>query len=1028
MKKALKLWVGLIVMMTLFSIKSSLIYGTEIEFTEEELLYIKENPVVTIGIDSEFAPYEFIDKDGLYKGIAKDYLEIIESRTGLIFEPSKQVTWTTTYEMALEGAIDVLPIIGVSDERRGDFLFTQSYLNYQRVLLTNTNHGYMKFNDLDQSRVGVQRNTSHYSYFISNYTSEPIVYENFEALLEGLATNDIDVAIANLAMSKYQIKQMGISNIRIDDIDDQETTQLAMGITRNNDVLLGIIDKALATITQEEKVNVLNDWLGIEQAPNYDPFIKGVLIGLAIMLTILTVIIYWNSRLKKEIRQREILEKSLEDAKNEAEKANESKSMFLAHMAHEIRTPLNAITGLLYLLEKCCTSTTQRKYFDSLQDASDNLMTVITDILDFSKIEAGKLVINKDVFKIEKMMRQIRSIILPKVMDKDLKLHMYIDPDLPEEILGDGVRLQQILMNLISNAVKFTLKGTIDLRIEKDLEEEGWWKFTIMDTGIGIGEDDLNLLFSPFHQVDNSLTRAYGGTGLGLNIANELTHHMGGHLNISSKPGDGSTFILRLPYGKSYRENAIQLPSYLIDKKVLILENDLTEAESIMCYLDAMQVSYQWISEASAFKEGFIYNNDLVLISADFGPNYSNECINKIAGFGKPCILMTFDIGQGGMTASNTASLKDLLLKPVLFNELELCLKHGLGYDVAEMLAEHYKIGVGHTLLLVEDNPVNQAIAREILEKAGYSVRVADNGADAIEIVKHSKKIELILMDLNMPIVDGYKATETIRAIGIKKPILALTAVSFSSVKKQCEFVGMDGFIAKPINPRQMLDVIDYHLKVQTSVSAAIPENEGINHRLQRYNRNHILNEKLGIRRIGNDTMRYYEILQMYYEEIEIISGKFAENLVPENYEAAIQCVHKLKGNSGNIGAIKIFESSSLLEKALIKGDQKAIEDYKDEFLNDLATTKGIVLELLEAYHHLQRPVAEKNKALEDIYSGPILYHLMDLLDQADLDAFKIVTTLDSNFVDHRQWNEMKTHMQRYEFEQAKTVLVALLQ
>ena len=281
------------------------------DFTQEELGYIKENPVVITAIDPLFIPFEFIDIDGNYKGIAADYLKLIEIKTGLTFEILPDLTWPEAYNLALAGKVDLLPCVGATKERQENFLLTKSYLKYQRAVFSLVEGESYKFNDLDKITVGVQRNSSNYSFLVFEKKLNPVLYENNDSLLTALSEGEIEAAVANYSSAKYKIRQLGLNNIKVGEIQNSDTPELAMAVKKDNPVLQSILNKALAQISEEEKILISNKWLGIETEADYSDIYRYIILGFIVVAGTITVFVLWNRSLKKLIEERKEAESRL---------------------------------------------------------------------------------------------------------------------------------------------------------------------------------------------------------------------------------------------------------------------------------------------------------------------------------------------------------------------------------------------------------------------------------------------------------------------------------------------------------------------------------------------------------------------------------------------------------------------------------------------------------------------------------------------------------------------------------------------
>jgi two-component system sensor histidine kinase/response regulator len=551
----------------------------KISWTKDELAFMKEHPVIRLGVDPEFVPFEFIDIDGEYKGIAADYLSLIEEKTGLQFEVVKGLTWPEAYDMALSGDIDALPAIGKTKEREEHFLFSEPYYYFKRVIVTrDIDTDISGLEDLEGFTVAVQRNSSHHSYLLSYPKINLSLYDSVEAALTAVATGTEKAFVGNLATTNYLIRSNGLLNLRFVSFEAEKQQALYFAVRKDWPELVSIFNKAMDTISESEKLAINNKWIELNTDFDYGPIVRILSIAGALIAVVLSVSFFWIARLRKEIQQRKLIQLDLEKAKREADEANEFKSSFMARMSHEIRTPLNAITGMSYLLKKTEISLTQSMYIDRITQAANNMLSIINDILDFSKIEAGKVELEITSFSMDQVIQDVINIISYKIEEQGIGFRLSKDPLVPNWFFGDSKRIQQVLLNVLNNAAKFTTAGEVSLDVRLMAKENDKYhiSFTIKDTGIGMSEEQVNRLFTPFEQGDSSINRRFGGSGLGLSIVKNLLDMMGGEIKVFSTPGEGSTFIIRLSLNVDNEKEAVYIKAlsanHFKDVRTLVLE------------------------------------------------------------------------------------------------------------------------------------------------------------------------------------------------------------------------------------------------------------------------------------------------------------------------------------------------------------------------------------------------------------------------------------------------------------------------
>jgi len=587
-------------------------------------------------------------------------------------------------------------------------------------------------------------------------------------------------------------------------------------------------------ITKNGKIKIINDWtLIVRDLEGKITHYKGIM---------------------QDITEQKKIEEALMKTKAQAEAANKAKSEFLANMSHEIRTPMNGIMGMTELLFDTELNKEQCEYLQMIKSSSESLLNVINDILDFSKIEAGYLDLEEIGFDMRATLESIVDILALKAFNKGLELTYYIKPDIPSALVGDPGRLRQIMVNLIGNAIKFTDAGEISIKCESESEEDGsvLLHFTISDTGIGIAEDKLNCIFESFCQADGSSTRQYGGTGLGLTISKKLSEMMGGKIWVESAIGKGSTFHFTARFllqSKKKPPGWVSKPFEIQGLRVLIADDNSTNRKILRDMIsywglipqeakDGKSALYE-LEEAA--KDGHPYHLLLLDLQMPQMDGYEvSQCIkdNRLLSDVK-IILLTSFAQRGDDARSRKTGISGYLPKPIkqsdLFNIIMSVLAQGESIstsDKARLITRHTIKEDWSTqplkILLAEDNVINQRFGLKLLNNLGHSVVLADNGQKVLDLIE-THPIDLVLLDIQMPIIDGFEATRIIRekekSSGIHLPIIAMTAYALRGDREKCLEAGMDGYISKPVKIPELVKAIHQIIPEKKSMNDALAEN-----------------------------------------------------------------------------------------------------------------------------------------------------------------------------------------------------------
>jgi two-component system sensor histidine kinase/response regulator len=737
--------------------------------------------------------------------------------------------------------------------------------------------------------------------------------------------------------------------------------------------------------------------------------------------------------------------KDLDEARSEAEDATKAKSEFLANMSHEIRTPMNAIMGMAHLALKTDLTAKQYDYLKKVDISARSLLGIINDILDFSKIEAGKMDMEAVDFQLEDTLENISTLVGIKTQEKGLELLFKIDPSVPRALVGDPLRLGQILINLSNNAVKFTDTGEIVVATELVKKDQArvTLKFSVHDTGIGMTAEQAAKLFQPFAQADSSTTRKYGGTGLGLTISKRLAEMMGGKIWVESNPGQGSTFSFTadLGLGKERAKKHFKPASELRGMKVLVVDDNATSRSILQEMLESFSFE---VSSASSGEEGITELEaaskdkpfELVIMDWKMPGMDGIEASRRIkghTGLGKiPAIILVTAYGREEvMQQVEQVGLEGFLLKPVSPSMLFDAIMQAFGEAVPETSrivrrheqeAEALKHIQGAKLLLVEDNEINQQVAREILEGAGLNVTIATNGQEAVNAVKENN-YDAVLMDVQMPVMDGYTATREIREweselkaanssdisgsnlqpLTSGLPIIAMTAHAMAGDEEKSLQAGMNGHVTKPIDPDQLFATLQKW--VQPREKRATTQRPAVSVAPSGGQKVVSIDGELpgslpgfdladGLKRLQGNKKLYRKLLLDFATGYCKAGIEIREALDAPDFDRAHRLVHNLKGLAGNLSAKDLQAAAVNMEK-LVKGVDKKAPPSRQLNLR-LAELETVLNQALESVQSLGVTGEENISKLSDKERADIPAELSHAIAQRIRDAAEMgdVTTI----------------------------------
>ncbi len=746
----------------------------------------------------------------------------------------------------------------------------------------------------------------------------------------------------------------------------------------------------------------------------------------------------------EDITEERAAAEALRVAKDGAEMANRIKSDFLANMSHEIRTPMNAILGISHLALKAEPAPRLREYLTKIQSSSNHLMSIINDILDYSKIEAGKFTIEQAEFNLKSSMDSVTGFLIERASGKKLELNFEIAPDVPENIVGDSLRIQQILLNYGSNALKFTERGQICIavRVKECTSQELTLYFEVRDTGIGLTQEQQMMLFKSFQQADTSTTRKYGGTGLGLAISKRLAELMGGSVGVDSSFGIGSTFWFTVRVGRTSTGQSHLLPHSFDTPgcRVLVVDGSDISRDDLCATVRTLSLEVSGVPSGKLALEEVRRATDgncpyrIILLAHNLPDMDGLEaaCLIRECGLmPEPQVILVTSLGYN--MALNDPWVEGIiaavLTKPVLPSPLFDVISQILfgekitsvnRSEQSESLEERLRTIGGAKILLVEDNDINQEVAFELLIGAGMRVDTAVNGRAALELLRLNS-YELVLMDIQMPVMDGLRATEEIRKnpAWAELPVIAMTANAMPQDRDSCLAAGMNDYISKPIEPDQLWEMVLLKwIKPRSIILTDIPtHSHGATFEEELPDELTGIDISQGLRRVKGVKSRYISMLRMFASGHRNAAHDIRRLLDENDHGAAERVAHTVKGVAGTIGAVGLQAAAATVEQAIRSGNDSG------RMLPDFELSLDDVIAAIDT--HLPPERENETMVVDSAVLATTCQNLLELLEDdngASVDLFEANSNLFHSAFS-QDFLELKRAIRQFEFEDAVNVL-----
>jgi len=984
--------------------------GREFRFSKEEQVYLQKQKTIKMCVDPDWMPFEKIE-NGRHIGLASDYIEYFSKKLQkpIVLVPTK--TWAQSLDYAKRRKCDILSLSQSTEERRKYMRFSTPYIVLPTVVATRTGVPFVEdLNQLSGKIIGVVKGYSLKEKMQRLYPDIEIVdVLTAKDGLKSVENGEIYGYLDNASVINYMIQHYFVGTLAITCKFD-ESLELSVATRKDIPELYNIFEKLILSMNAKTKQMILNNWVRLNDINKVDyTWLWKVMV---VVLLLMLVSFYWMHRLSR-------LNKELRSAKQKAETSSRSKAAFLANMSHEIRTPMNGIIGMAHLALRTDLDSKQRRHIEKIDHSAKALLGIINDILDFSKIEAGKLRIERVDFDLFRLVDNVVVLVELEAHKKNLELIVQYDLKAGRLFRGDSLRISQVLTNLLSNAIKFTHEGEVGLYVEK--VRGGVYRFCVKDTGIGLTQEEQGRLFQSFEQADGSTTRQYGGTGLGLSISRQLVTLMGGKLWVESVKGEGSEFIFEIPLEEREEKRTY---THFTGKKVLLVDDSPTWHEVLSHTLSQfdMEVFHATSGEDALKKmqkcEQYI---DLILIDWNMPGMDGVETTKKLNIFCDTCgkqrpesVIMISSFRQERIVKeAEEAGIDIFLQKPInpsLLHDILSSIFFGIPVNSVEnsrRVSDHGCIASFEeaTILVAEDNETNREIVIGLLEGSGLQIDMAGNGQEALEMFGR-KNYALVLMDIQMPVMDGYEAAKKIRERNSEIPIVALTANAMQEDIEKSMDAGMQAHLSKPIDISSLNAIFLKYLKQAApkesslslpveSDSSSFPSFEAIE-------------VSSGLHYMGGNDKLY---LKMLYKFQDTYAALDWERLSAEEFGREL---HNIRGLSAGIGAKALHRISQDTDYTKVQSRKLFYVALKG-VLRDLEK-----LDTIKKKHRVK--VSLDNTQKQKLFQALKEAVLSKKINQCTA-ALEALSRYTLEGVEKNQYEEIKMHIEGFNLQEAVRIV-----